>query len=345
VARVFLTGASGLIGGALLDRLLDRGDAVTALARSDAGAAALRDRGADVVRGDVLDEDALAAGMEGCELVYHVAGINTLCPSDPAALFHVNVRGAESVVRAAARARVRRVINTSSAAALGEEQGTTGREDSPHRGSYLSTYERSKHEGELAAFAAARRVGVDLVCVNPSSVQGPGRSGGTGRILIAYLNGRLRAFVDTRLSLVDIQDCVEGHVLAAEHGRGGERYVLNGVTLGSLEALAIVSSITGVADRVRILPPPVASVAAGIVEGGFRLVGRTPPLCREMVRTMLHGHRYDGSRAERELGLVYTPVHETLARTVEWAVAEGLVTRQLPGWRASGESAATAPGR
>jgi dihydroflavonol-4-reductase len=89
----------------------------------------------------------------------------------------------------------------------------------------------------------------------------------------------------------------------------------------------------------------VASVAAGIVEGGFRLVGRTPPLCREMVRTMLHGHRYDGSRAERELGLVYTPVHETLARTVEWAVAEGLVTRQLPAWRSSGESAATAPGR
>jgi dihydroflavonol-4-reductase len=186
---------------------------------------------------------------------------------------------------------------------------------------------------------------VDLVSVNPSSVQGPGRSGGTGRILIAYLNGRLRAFIDTRLSLVDIQDCVDGHLLAAEHGRPGERYVLNGVTLGSLEALAIVADLTGIADRVRILPPPVASAAAGIVEGGFRLAGRNPPVCREMVRTMLHGHGYDGSRASRELGLTYTPVHETLARTIEWAVAEGLVTRQLPGWRSSGESAAAAPGR
>ena len=333
MARVFLTGASGFIGGALLARLVERGDAVVALARSDAAAASLHERGADVVRGDVLDEDALAAGMEGCELTYHVAGINTLCPPDPAALFHVNVRGPEAVVRAAARVRVRRVVHTSSAAALGEAKGTIGSEASPHRGWYLSTYERSKHEGELAAFAAGRRVGVELVSVNSSSVQGPGRTGGTGRILIAYLNGRLRAFVDTRISLVDIRDCVEGHLLAAERGRPGERYVLNGATLRSREALEIVSRMTGVTDRVRFLPPTVASAAAALVEGGFRLARRSPPVCREMVRTMLHGHQYDGSRATRELGLEYTPVRETFARTIEWAVAEGLVRRALPGWQ------------
>jgi dihydroflavonol-4-reductase len=332
VARVFVTGASGLVGGALLSRLHERGDAVVALARSDAAAAALGERAAEVVRGDVLDEDAIAAGMTGCELAYHVAGINTLCAADPAPLFHVNVRGAETVVRAAARARVRRVLLTSSAAALGEESGTVGREDSPHRGSYLSAYERSKHEGEVAALAAARRAGVELVSVNPSSVQGPGRSGGTGRILIAYLNGRLRAFVDTCISLVDIRDCVEGHVLAAERGRPGERYVLSGASLTSREALEIVSDLTGVADRVRILPPPVATAAAAAVEAGFRMLRRSPPVCREMVRTILHGHRYDGSRAARELGLIYTPVHETFARTVEWAIGQGLVRRPLPKW-------------
>jgi dihydroflavonol-4-reductase len=344
VARVFVTGASGLIGGALLSRLHERGDAVVALARSDAAAAALGERADDVVRGDVLDEDAVAAGMTGCELAYHVAGINTLCAVDPAPLFHVNVGGAETVVRAAARARVGRVLLTSSAAALGEEHGTVGREDSPHRGSYLSAYERSKHDGEVAAFAAARRAGVELVCVNPSSVQGPGRSGGTGRILIAYLNGRLRAFVDTCISLVDIRDCVEGHVLAAERGRPGERYVLSGASLTSREALEIISDLTGVADRVRILPPPVATAAAAAVEAGFRLVRRSPPVCREMVRTMLHGHRYDGSRAARELGLVYTPVRETFARTVEWAIAQGLIRRPLPRWGSAGESPSMAPG-
>ena len=327
MTRVFVTGGSGFVGGALLARLLERGDEVVALARSDEAERALTARGARTARGDVLDEDAMAAGMDGCALLFHVAGINTMCPSDPAGLFHVNVRGAEAAVRAAARAGVPRVVLTSSAASLGEAGGTVGREDSPHRGSFLSVYERSKHEGEVAAFAAARRGGVDLVSINPSSVQGPGRAGGTGKILIAYLNGRLRAFVDTTISIVDIADCVEGHILGAERGRPGERYVLNGATLTSREALEIVSELSGVRHDVRILPPPVARVAGTLVETVFRVRGKTPPVCREMVRTLLHGHRYDGSRAARELGLEYTPVAETFRRTIDWAATEGLVSR------------------
>jgi len=332
VARVFLTGASGLVGGALLGALRERGDDVVALARSDASAAAVRERGAAVARGDLLDEDALAAGMAGCALLFHVAGVNTMCPTDPGAMMRANIDGAATAVRAAARAGVGRVVFTSSAASLGEAEGTVGSEASPHRGSYLSFYERSKHEGEQAAFATARATGVDVVSVNPSSVQGPGRTGGTGKILIGYLNGRLKAFVDTRLSLVDIRDCTAGHLLAAERGVAGERYVLNGVTLTSLEALAIIGELTGIRERPRILPPAVAVGAGAVVEGGFRLVRRKPPVCREMVRTMLHGHRYDGSRATRELGLQYTPIRETLSATVAWAVAAGLVTRALPGW-------------
>jgi dihydroflavonol-4-reductase len=325
VTRVFLTGGSGLIGGALATRLLERGDEVVALARSDSSERALAAKGARVVRGDTLDEDALASGMAGCALVYHVAGVNTMCPTDPGLLFHVNVRGAEAAVRAAARAEVPRVVLTSSAASLGEAAGTVGNEDSPHRGSYLSVYERSKHEGELAAMAAARRAGVDLVSINPSSVQGPGRVGGTGRIMIAYLNGRLRAFVDTNISIVDIADCVEGHLLGAERGVPGERYVLNGVTMSSREALEVVGDLSGVRRRVRLLPARAASVAGGVIGAAYRLRGKHPPVCREMVRTLLHGHRYDGSRAERELGLRYTPVQETFARTIEWARSEGLV--------------------
>jgi len=332
MARVFVTGGSGVVGGALLAGLAERGDEIVALARSDEAAAALAARSARVVRGDTLDEDALAAGMAGCDVLYHVAGINTLCPADPPALIHVNVRGAEAAVRAAARAGVRRVVLTSSASALGEAEGTVGSESSPHRGWFMSTYERSKHEGEEAAFAAARRAGIELVSVNPSSVQGPGRASGTGRILIAYLNGRLKGFVDTRISLVDIRDCVEGHLLAAERGTPGERYVLNGATLTSREALEIVSGMTGIRDSVRFLPAPLASGAATLIEAVFRLRGRTPPVCREMVRTMLHGHHYDGSRATRELGLSYTPVRETFRRTIDWALGQGLVKRPLPNW-------------
>ena len=327
MTHAFVTGGSGFVGGALVARLVERGDEVVALARSDEAERALTARGARVVRGDVLDEDAMASGMDGCALVFHVAGINTMCPDDPAALFHVNVRGAEAAVRAAARAGVPRVVLTSSAASLGEAEGTVGREDSPHRGSFLSVYERSKHEGEVAAFAAARRAGVDLVSINPSSVQGPGRAGGTGKIMIAYLNGRLRAFVDTTISIVDIADCVEGHLRGAERGQPGERYLLNGATLTSGEALEIVFELSGVRHDVRFLPPPVARVAGTLVEAAFRARGKSPPVCREMVRTLLHGHRYDGSRAARELGLRYTPVEETFRRTIEWATREGLVSR------------------
>jgi dihydroflavonol-4-reductase len=329
VTRAFVTGGSGLVGGALLRRLVARGDHVVALARSDAAAAAVRAAGAEAARGDVLDEAALVDGMAGCAVLYHAAGVNTLCPDDPLGLFDVNVRGAETAVRAAARAGVRRVVLTSSAAVLGEARGSVGHEGSAHRGWYLSTYERSKREGERAALAAARAAGLELVAVNPSSVQGPGRAGGTGRILIAYLNGRLKAFVDTSISLVDVDDCAEGHLLAAERGRPGERYVLNGATLGSLEALDLVAEIAGVRHRVRILPPRAAAAAAAAVELAFRAARRSPPVCREMVRTMLHGHRYDGSRATRELGLAYTPVRDTLRRTIEWARAAGLAPARV----------------
>jgi dihydroflavonol-4-reductase len=333
LARAFLTGGSGFLGGALLTALKDRGDDVTALARSDEAAAALQARGADVARGDTLDEAALEAGMRGCEIVYHVAGMNTMCPDDPVEMIHVNVRGAEAAVRATAKAGIQRLVLTSSAASLGEEHGTVGNEDSPHRGSYMSVYERSKHEGEVAALAAGERDGVEVVAVNPSSVQGPGRAGGTGRIMIAYLNGKLRAFVHTNISIVDIRDCVAGHLLAADKGQPGRRYVLNGATLKSSEALEIVSAMTGVEEKPRFLPPALAQAAATVLEGGFRAARKDPPVCRAMVRTMLHGHRYDGSRATRELSLEYTPVRDTFARTIEWALAEGLVKRPLPAWR------------
>jgi len=325
VSRVFVTGGSGVVGGALVERLVARGDEVVALARSDAAAAALQARGTQVVRGDLLDEDALARGMDGCALAFHVAGINAMCVEDPEAMRRANVDGAAGAVRAAARAGVARLVHTSSATTIGEAPGTVGREDTPHRGWYLSTYDRTKTEGERAVLAAATETGQDVVCVNPSSVQGPGRAGGTGRFLLAFLDGRLKVFVPTNVSLVDIGDCVEGHLLAAERGVAGERYLLNGMTLTISEALALAADVAGVQRSPRLVPRRLATVAGVAVERGFRLARRHPPVCREMVRTLLHGHRYDGSRAERELGLRYTDPRETVARTVEWARSAGLL--------------------
>jgi dihydroflavonol-4-reductase len=291
----------------------------------------LREAGAEAVRGDLLDEEALARAMEGCDVGFHMAGVNTLCPSDSAELDRVNVDGAAAVARAAARARLPRLVHTSSAAAIGEPSGTVGTESTPHRGWYLSDYDRTKHAGERAVLDAAARGDLEVVCVNPASVQGPGRATGTAKMLLAQLDGRLKLFVDTRFSVVDIDDCIQGHLLAAERGVPGERYILCGATLTSEEALALLERMSGHVERPRFVPAWIAPPLAGAVELVFRALRREPPVCRAMARTLLHGHAYDGSRAVRDLGLRYTPVEDTLRRTAAWAREAGLLRRPLGG--------------
>ena len=325
MARVFVTGGTGVIGRALVTELVTRGDEVVGLARSREAESALREAGCDVVRGEVFDVDAMARGMDGCALAYNLAGVNTLCVQDPEPMRRANVDGAVAAVRAAKRAGIPRLVHTSSAATIGEAPGSVATESSPHRGWYLSTYERTKTEGERAALDAAREAGQDVVYVNPSSVQGPGRASGTGRFLLMALDGRLPVFVNTNVSLVDIADCVQGHLLAAERGAPGQRYLLSGIRLTVSDALALAADVAGVECNPRMVPRALATTAGTVVEYAFRLRRRKPPVCREMVRTLLHGHLYDGSRAERELGVVYTDPRETVRRTVEWARSEGLL--------------------
>lgn len=324
---VLVTGGTGFLGRALVERLLRHGDQVKALARSEASASALAAMGAEPVRGDVLDRDSLVAAMRGCELVYHAAGANAFCLRNPSPMFEVNVRGSENVVHAAARAGTRRLVYTSSAATLGEASGTIGWEESPHRGWFLSDYERSKFEGEQTVLAAAREKGLNVVSVNPASVQGPGRATGSAKLLLDYVNGRIKAVVDSRLSLVDIADCTEGHLLAGARGAPGERYVLSGATLSVREGLALVASVVGVDRPVRTLPPFITMAVATAAEAQGRIRRSRPSICRELARTLIHGHVYDGSKATRELGLRYTPVEETLRRTVEWWREQQLVSR------------------
>jgi len=322
---VLVTGGTGFIGLAIVERLLGEGGRVRALARSEPSTEALAALGAETARGDVLDPGALLSAMRGCSLVYHAAGANAFCLRDPSPLYEVNVQGSVNVVRAAAAAEVERVVYTSSAATLGERKGTVGSEESPHRGSFLSDYERSKFQAERAVLAAAEETGIQLVCVNPASVQGPGRATGSTELLLDYLNGKLRAVVDTTLSLIDIADCTTGHLLAAARGQPGERYVLSGATLTVREGLALLSRLSGVEQPVRSLPPWLAMTVATVVQTVARVRRKPPIVCRELARTLTHGHAYDGSKATRELGLRYTPIEETLRRTIDWWVEQGLI--------------------
>jgi dihydroflavonol-4-reductase len=326
MARVFLTGGGGFIGGQLARALVARGDEVIALARGEDAARALGELGARVVRGDVLDRRVVEAAVAGADVVHHVAGLNSHCPRDPGRLWQVNVLGPQTVVEAAARAGVARVVFTSSSASLGEAFGTVGDETTSHRGRYLSLYEHSKYEGERAAFLAGEVTGAQVVALNPTSVQGPPRRGGTGAIIIAYLNRRLRVFVATDVSIVDVRDVVAAHLAAETRGVAGARYVLSQAAISSSEAMRLLAELSGVSYRVRFVSPGAARRVASGLDAGFRLCSRggVSPLCAARIDTILHGHRYDGSRAERELGIVYTPVRETFRRTIEWARDEGL---------------------
>jgi dihydroflavonol-4-reductase len=324
---VLVTGGSGVVGRALIARLVADGRDVRALARSDASVRAVEAQGARAVRGDVLDPGSLTAAAEGCATVFHVAGINAMCLHDPRPMVRTNVDGSANAVRAAAEAGVERIVYTSSSSAIGESPGTVGREDSPHRGWYLSEYERSKHLAERRVFELAGELGVRVVAVNPASVQGPGRATGSARLLLDVVNGRLPLLIETTISLVDIGDCSEGHLLAESRGTPGERYLLSGSTITTRDAVELLQRIWGLRREVRFGPPWVARVGGTVIGSGATLLRRDAPVCPEAVRTLLHGHRYDGSKATRELGLAYTPLEVTLLRTLEWCAAQGLVRR------------------
>lgn len=323
--RAFVTGGSGVVGGAVVRHLVAGGHRVRALARSSEAAHEVAELGAEPVAGSIFDQTALAAGMAAADVAFHVAGVNEMCVKDPGWMFRVNVDGTRRLLEVASDVGLPRVVVTSSAATLGEEHGTIGDEGSVHRGWFLSDYERSKYLQEQAALE--HRGSTEVVCVNPSSVQGPGRATGTGRIILDVLAGRIPVLPDVPLSMVDIDDCAVGHLLAAEHGAPGQRYVLSGFTMTTREAISLLARRTGMDPKVRFLPERVTRALAAGASGVERVATLPPPFCAEMVRTMAFGHTYDGSRARSGLGLDYRPAELTFERLVAWFRAEGLLDR------------------
>ena len=332
--RTLVTGATGFVGGLIASRLVAEGRPVRALVRHLGDRERLPDPRVELAVGHLGDQESLARAADGCEVVYHVAGMNQLCLSDPAPLYQVNVEGTRRMLEAARKAGVRRVVHTSSAATLGGDGSSFMDETAPPPSEFTSHYARSKFEGEQLALGFD---GVEVVVVNPSSVQGPGRTTGTAAVFIGYLNGKLPFDLPARFGLCYTLDCVSGHLLAEAKGRPGQRYILNTATLTNSEAIDLIAVIAGLPDRPRTLPLPVAMGVAGVAEAVGRVRGRQPKLCRESVRTLGHPHLYDGSRAGRELGLRYTPLRPALEATVRWYVQQGLVVRPLP--RLAGEAA------
>ena len=320
--RVAVTGGTGVVGREVVRHLSDAGHEVVALARSDRGAMVLQRMGASPRIGDVTDPESLTALVTEAQWVFNVAGVNELCPRDPSGMWEVNVNGALAVLDACERGGVERLIHTSSAVTIGAPGDSVATEMSQHRGWFVSEYERSKTVAERLLFDTA--TSVDVVSVNPSSVQGPGRATGTGRLLLAAARGRARLAVNAVLSIVDIADCARGHLLAAERGVKGERYLLSGSTIDVKDLVRVLNRLTTNTTRPVFLSPSRLELLApwiGVLDRLIPGVG----VCEESIRVLLEGHRYDGGKAVRDLGLEYTPLEDTLRRTIDWFGTEGLL--------------------
>jgi dihydroflavonol-4-reductase len=331
--KSLVTGGTGFIGSHVVRALVAEGGSVRVLARPGSDRRALGDLPVEVVTGDLANPQSLAPALAGVEVLYHVAADYRLWAPDPSVLYRVNVGGTRTLLLAAAVAGVARVVYTSSVGALGlPSDGRPGTEDTPARlEDMVGDYKRSKFLAEREAEMAAAR-GLPVVIVNPSAPVGPWdwKPTPTGRMLVDYLRGRMLAYLDTGLNVVHVRDVARGHLLAAAHGRAGERYIL-GHAQGNLGLRAIFERLaphTGVrAPRVRL--PFRAALALGTgAELIARLTGKEPVVARTAVRMAAKRMFFDPAKAIRELGLPQTPVDEALRDAVDWFWANGYAPRR-----------------
>ncbi len=327
---VLVTGGTGFVGANLVRELLGDGDRVRVLARAGGDRRALVGCAVDFAEGDLIDRDAVRAAVAGARRVYHVAADYRLWARDPSELYRTNVDGTRNVIEAAVAAKVERIVYTSTVGALGiPKDGSVGDEDTPvSLADMVGPYKASKFMAEQVAREWAAR-GAPVVIVNPSAPIGPWdvKPTPTGKMIVDFLKGRMVATVDTGLNVVHVRDVARGHILAAERGRVGERYVLGHENLSLLEIFRALSRLTGVrAPRFRV-PYAVAWMGAAAMEGMARVTGGAPAVPLTAVRMAKKRMYFSAARAVRELGMPQTPVDQALGDAVDWFAAHGYVTR------------------
>lgn len=316
--RACVTGATGFLGTHLVSLLCERGDEVRVTCRDPERAEGLAALPARRTRADICDYQTLRRAFDGADVVFHSAGYVGSRPVDWA--WRVNAEGPLKAVEAAAAAGCRRVVLTSSISAIGLPAGRSlADESTPYPNEWLGlTYPDSKHEGERVALEAAARHDIELVVVNPGYVLGVPFSHAqarntSSRIVGSYLRGRLPAVVAAPMNFADVGDVALGHVLAAQRGHPGERYILGGHNTTWPALIDRVAELSGIHYPVVALPREVARVAR--LRDALGLPG---PFSAEGYELMAQDWRFSSAKARRELGYRPRPLDQTLRAAIGW---------------------------
>lgn len=315
--KATVTGATGFLGAHVARLLVERGDEVRVVYRDPDKLDMLRGIDFKRTKADVLDFDAMRKAVRGSDVLLHTAGYVGSSPAE--IVWNMNARAPRIAVEAAAAESVGRVVVTSTISAIGTADNGPATEETEYPENWLGLlYPDSKRQGERDALEAGARLGIETVAVNPAYVLGvpvdrsqPGEN--STRLVGSYLRARLPAVIDAPMSFVDVEDVAAGHLLAAEHGRPGERYILGAENSTWPQLVERLAELTGIHRPVLVLPGEVA-IAARVREA-LALPGL---LSAQGYELMAQDWRFSSAKAERELGYTARPLDETLLATADW---------------------------
>jgi dihydroflavonol-4-reductase len=326
--EALVTGGTGFVGANVVRALLAAGATVRALARPGGDRRALAGLRVEIAGGDLTDPASLQRAVAGIPTLFHVAADYRLWARNAHELYRTNVEGTRDLLRIAAEAGVKRIVYTSTVGALGiPPDGSPGTEDTPVAlAQMVGPYKRSKFLAEQVALEQAR-AGAPVVIVNPSAPVGPWdvKPTPTGQMIVDFLRGRMFASLDTGLNVVHVRDVARGHLLAAERGRVGEKYILGHANLSLMEIFRRLAEISGRRPPRFRIPYAVAWLAAAGMEGAARLTRGTPAVPLTAVRMARKRMYFSPAKAVRELGLPQTDPRQALADAVAWFVEHGYV--------------------
>ena len=326
--KILVTGATGFIGGNLARELWRRGDDVQALIRPGSNQLAIKDTGIIPIEGDILDRQSVDSAVRGCEAVFHVAAAYTFWSKDRTNVARTNIQGTINVLEAARRARVSRTVYTSTVGTIGLPKQGQGDENTPLNPETLhGHYKNSKHQAEREALNIAAN-DMPVIVVNPTLPVGPWdvKPTPTGKIILDFLRRKVPAYLKTGMNVVDVADVVDGHILAMEKGRPGERYILGNQNMSLKDLFDMISKLTGFsAPRIRL--PYWLVVALGYADqfAEGTLLGKEPTIPLEGVLASKVPAYVNCDKAVRELGQPQRSIEDALKQSINWFIDHGYI--------------------